>query len=223
MSSKSRFAVVLSGCGVFDGSEIHEAVLVLLAIDRQGGTYQCFAPDIPQVHVINHLSGQEISESRNVLVESARIARGNIKDLRAYKVTDYDGLIFPGGFGAAKNLSTVAFDGATCKINTEVERAIRETRAAGKPIGALCIAPTLIAKVLGAVEVTIGQDPDCTVMVEKMGAHHQDTSHGEVCTDPETRVVTTPCYMLESTISQIATGAENIVQTMIELSQELYQ
>ncbi len=218
MSHKFRFAVVLSGCGVFDGSEIHEATLVLLAIDRLECTYQCFAPDMPQFHVINHLTGQEMSERRNVLVESARIARGHIKDLRAYAVADYDGLIFPGGFGAAKNLSTVAFDGETCKINVEVERVIKHTILARKPIGALCISPTLIAKVLGTVDVTIGQDQRFSVLVEKMGAHHRKTNHGEVCTDYEAKVVTSPCYMLESTISQIANGAENVVKTMIELS-----
>ncbi len=219
MSEKFSFAVVLSGCGVFDGSEIHEATLVLLAIDRLGCTYQCFAPDMQQFHVINHLTGQEMSERRNVLVESARIARGHIKDLRTYAVADYDGIIFPGGFGAAKNLSTVAFDGATCKVHVEVERVLKETRAARKPIGALCISPTLVAHVLGTVDVTIGQDQSFSVLIEKMGAHHRKTSHGEVCTDYEAMVVTSPCYMLESTISQIATGAENVVKTMIELKE----
>ncbi len=220
MSGQSKFAVVLSGCGVFDGTEIHEAVLTLLAIDRQGGTCQCFAPDIFQTHVINHLTSQEMPESRNVLVESARIARGNVKDLRDYKAADHDGLIFPGGFGAAKNLSSVAFDGAACKVNTEVERAIRETRAAGKPIGALCISPTLLARVLGEVAVTIGQDPSFAAVVERMGARHQDTRHGEVCVDARAKVVTTPCYMLESTIDQIATGAENVVKAMMTLNRE---
>ena len=217
MSGTFKFAVVLSGCGVFDGSELHEAVLVLLAIDRLGGTYQCFAPDIPQVHVINHLTGQEMPENRHVLIESARIARGQIKDLRTYMAADYEGLIFPGGFGVAKNLSTVAFDGATCSVNSEIERAIIETRQANKPIGALCISPTLIAKVLGPVDVTIGQDQSFAVLVEKMGAHHRKTSHGEVCIDFEAKVVTSPCYMLDSTISHIATGAENVVKSMIEL------
>lgn len=217
MHSKPRFAVVLSGCGVFDGTEIHEAVLTLLAIDRQGGAYRCFAPDVLQAHVINHLTSQEMSESRNVLIESARIARGEIEDLRMYQAVDYDGLIFPGGFGAAKNLSTIAFDGTACKINTEVERAIRETRAVGKPIGALCISPTLMAKVLGEVTVTIGQDPNFATMIEKMGARHQITHHGEVCVDTKAKVVTAPCYMLESTVGQIAVSAEHVVKTMIEL------
>ena len=212
-----KFAVVLSGCGVFDGAEIHEAVLTLLAIDRQGGSFQCFAPDMPQAHVINHLTGQEMPETRNVLVESARIARGAIKNLRDYKAAEYDGLIFPGGFGAAKNLSSVAFDGAACKVNVEVERAIRETRAAAKPIGALCISPTLLAKVLGAVDVTIGQDPGFAAVIAKMGGHHQNKGHGEVCIDATAKVVTTPCYMLESTIGQIASGAENVVAAMMQL------
>ena len=159
-------------------------------------------------------------EHRNVLVESARIARGHINDLRSYAAADYDGLIFPGGFGAAKNLSTVAFDGATCKVDLEVERIIKETIHAKKPIGALCISPTLIAKVLGKVDVTIGQDENCSVLLEKMGAHHRKTNHGEVCIDFAAKVVTSPCYMLESTIAQIATGAENVVKAMIELKED---
>lgn len=217
MSGKAKFAVVLSGCGVFDGAEIHEAVLTLLAIDRLGASYQCYAPDIAQAHVINHLTGQEMPESRNVLIESARIARGAVTDLRAYHADGYDGLVFPGGFGAAKNLSSFAFDGPACTVNPEVERAIRETRAAGKPIGALCIAPAVVAKVLGGVTLTIGQDIGTSAAIEKMGAHHTLAHHGEVVIDQAARLVTTPCYMLESTIGQIATGAENVIKAMLAM------
>lgn len=217
MTGKRKVAVVLSGCGVYDGTEIHEAVLTLLALDRRGASYQCFAPDIPQVHVINHLTGQESGESRNVLVESARIARGNVKALHAYNPADFDGIIFPGGFGAAKNLSSFAFDGPSCTVNPDVDRAIQGTRAAGKPIGALCISPAVMAKVLGGVDLTIGDDPGTAAALEKLGAHHKTAKHGEVVVDKATKLVTTPCYMLNSTIGQIATGADNVVAAMLEL------
>ena len=213
---KKKFAVVLSGCGVFDGAEIHEATLTMLAIMKNGGIYQCFAPDIPQYHVINHLTGEEMNESRNVLVESARIARGNIKPLSEYKAADYDALIFPGGFGAAKNLSTVAFDGADAKVNSEVERVIKETLAMHKPIGALCIAPAVVAKVIEGVEVTIGNDAGTAETIEKMGGKHVVTTHGEVVHDHRYNVFTTPCYMLDATIVDINTGATNVVKEMMK-------
>ena len=153
MNRKPKIAVVLSGCGVFDGAEIHESVLTLLAINRQGGEYQCFAPDVPQAHVIDHRSGKETGETRNVLTESARIARGKIEDLAAFRAEDYDALMFPGGFGAAKNLSSFAFDGPDCIVQKDVSAAIAAMRAAGKPIGALCISPAIMAKVMGDVEL----------------------------------------------------------------------
>ena len=210
-----KFAVVLAGSGVFDGAEIHEATFTLYSIMKHGGTYQCFAPDIPQYHVVNHITGEEMDESRNVLIEAARIARGNIKDLNEFKADDYDALIFPGGFGAAKNLSTVAFDGSDASVNPEVERAVNEMLDKGKPIGALCIAPAFIAKIIGDVTVTIGQDKDTIEAIEKMGATHEETNHGEVIIDEDRLVFTTPCYMLDATILDIADGADNIVKEMM--------
>jgi len=211
-----KFAVVLSGCGVFDGAEIHEATLTLLAIMKNGGTYQCFAPDIYQHHVINHLTGKEINERRNVLVESARIARGNIKPLNEFKAENFDAIIFPGGFGAAKNLSTVAFDGADAKINSEVERAVKEMHKLGKPIGALCISPAVIAAIIAdKVEVTIGNEKETAEAIEKMGGKHMNTTHGEVVYDKKHNVFTTPCYMLDATILDIEKGAMNVVGKMI--------
>jgi enhancing lycopene biosynthesis protein 2 len=212
---KKKFAVVLSGCGVYDGAEIHEATLTMLAIMQNGGVYQCFAPDIKQYHVINHLTGEEMNESRNVLIESARIARGNIKPLTEYNPADFDALIFPGGFGVAKNLSTIAFDGPNAKVNPEVERAIKETLAKKKPIGALCISPALVAKVIEGVEVTIGNDPGTAQAIEKMGGKHIVTTHGEVVHDHKYNVFTTPCYMLDATIVDIYTGASNVVKEMM--------
>lgn len=217
MSAQKKFAIVLSGCGVYDGAEIHEATMTMLAIMENGGVYEIFAPDIPQHHVINHLTGEEMNETRNVLVESARIARGKIKPMSSYRANDFDALIFPGGFGAAKNLSTFAFDGVNCKVNEEVKDAILSTAKAGKPLGALCISPVLMAKVFGDVELTIGQDKDTSEAIEAMGAHHRITTHGEVIVDQKYKLATTPCYMLDATILQIAAGARNIVKTMTEM------
>lgn len=212
-----KFAVVLSGNGVFDGAEIHEATLTLYAIAKKGASYEIFAPDIPQHHVINHITGEEMDETRNVLIESARIARGNIRALSEFSGKDFDGLIFPGGYGAAKNLSSFAFDGVDCKVNPDVENAIREMISLGKPVGALCISPVILAKVLGDVELTIGQDADTAEAVQKMGATHIKTSHGEVVVDEKYKVVTSPCYMLDANIAQIGEGALNVVGAMLKL------
>ncbi|HON18505.1 MAG TPA: isoprenoid biosynthesis glyoxalase ElbB [Salinivirgaceae bacterium] len=212
-----KFAVILAGCGVYDGAEIHESVLTLLAIDELGCQYELFAPDIAQLHVVNHLTGKSTDEKRNVLVESARIARGKIKNLLEYKPNDFDGIIFPGGFGVAKNLFSFAIDGIDCTVNPIVEKAIKDTHRAAKPIGALCISPVLIAKVIGNVEITIGNDPGTAEAVKAMGAKHKETKHGEIVVDAKNKVVTTPCYMLQSTISQIYKGAYNLVEAMIKL------
>lgn len=213
-----KIAVVLAGNGFYDGAEIHESTLTLLAIARRGAKYQCFAPDVEQAHVVNHLNGEEMDEKRNVLVEAARIARGNIKALSEYKADDFDALIFPGGFGAAKNLCTFAFDGVDCKVNPEVERAVRSTVVAEKPIGALCISPVFVTKILGDVKVTIGQDEGTLQAIENMGGVHEKTSHGEIVVDNKYKVVTTPCYMLDSTIDQIADGAEVVVDKILEMA-----
>ncbi len=212
-----NFAIVLSGCGVFDGAEIHEATLSMLAISRQGGAYQAFAPNIQQHHVINHLTGDKMDESRNVLVESARIARGKIMELKEFKAEEFDGLLFPGGFGAAKNLSSWAFDGAEASILPELEGAIRGMVEQNKPIGALCISPVILAKVLGKVRLTIGDDEGTVKAVESAGATHVQTTHGQVVVDSKFKVVTTPCYMLDANIAQIADGANNVVKAMMEL------
>lgn len=213
--SKKRFAVVLSGCGVYDGAEIHEATMALYAIARNGGVYQVFAPDMEQHHVINHLTGEEMPEKRNVLVESARIARGNAKPLSELRTEEFDALIFPGGFGAAKNLSTWAFDGPLAKINPDVERVIADMHKAKKPIGALCIAPVLLAKLIKGASVTIGSDKDTAQAIEQVGAKHSATSHGQVTVDMDNMLFTTPCYMLDATIVDIANGADAVVTEMM--------
>ena len=212
-----KFAVLLSGCGVFDGAEIHEATLSLLAIVKQGGSYEIFAPDTKMHHVINHITGEEMEETRNVLVESARIARGQIRDLKQFNPASFDGLLLPGGFGAAKNLSTWAFEGADASVLPEVAEAIEGMIALKKPLGALCISPVILAKVLGKVHLTIGDDESTIDAVESLGAKHVYTTHGEVVVDPDHLLVTTPCYMLDATIDQIADGANNLVDAMIKL------
>jgi enhancing lycopene biosynthesis protein 2 len=214
---KKTFAVILSGCGHQDGSEIHEATLTLWAIHKNGAEFQCYAPDIKQHHVLNHITGQEMNEKRNVLVESARIARGKIASLATFSPESADALIIPGGFGAAKNLSSYAFDGAKCTVNDDVATTIKAMHIAGKPIGALCIAPVILAKVLGDVTLTIGQDPGTAENLAAMGARHQPTMPGEIVIDRERKIVSTPCYMLNSRINQIADGADKLVLAMLEL------
>jgi len=213
-----KFAVVLAGCGVYDGAEIHEAVMTLLAIVNNGGEYQVFAPNVMQHHVINHLTGDIMRESRNVLVESARIARGKIKPLIDYRVEDFDALIFPGGFGVAKNLCSYAFDNIDMKIDRVVEKAVKDTYAAGKPIGALCISPVLITRILGKVEVTIGNDPATAADIKAMGGDHTVTKNGEIIIDRKNKLVTSPCYMLDATVSDIATGTDKTVKALISLA-----
>lgn len=217
MEKKKKFAVVLAGCGVFDGSEIHEATMTLYAIMKNQGEYEIFAPDIQQYHVINHISGEEINESRNVLIESARIARGKVRKLDDFIAMDFDAIVFPGGFGVAKNLSTFAFDGADCQVNKEVERAIKEMVKSGKPIGALCISPVVMAKILEKPVLTIGQDEGTIKALESMGATHKTSEHGEIVVDEKYKLVTTPCYMLDANILHIAEGADAVIKAIFRL------
>jgi len=212
-----KFALILSGCGVFDGTEIHEAVLAMYAIAKHGAKYEIFAPDIDQHHVINHLSGEAVEEQRNVLVESARIARGKISPLSDFEPDAVDGLLLPGGFGAAKNLSDWAFQGSDAVVNEDLSAAVKGMVALGKPVGALCIAPVLVARILGDVQVTIGDDSGTIDALRAVGAEHVETTHGEVVVDEKYKVVTTPCYMLDATIDQIGESAENVVQAMMEI------
>ena len=218
MNTQKKIAVILAGCGVFDGAEIHEATLTLYSIMKQGATYEIFAPNVKQANVVNHITGEEMQEERNVLVESARIARGAIKDLKEYKAADFDALVLPGGFGAAKNLSSFAFDGAEMTVNADVETAIKATVEAKKPIGALCIAPVIMAKLFPNVGVTIGKDEGTATAIEQMGGAHHETTHGEVIVDNEYKIATTPCYMLDANILQIAEGADNVVKEVLDMA-----
>ncbi|MFQ5432544.1 MAG: isoprenoid biosynthesis glyoxalase ElbB [Nitrospinota bacterium] len=213
-----KIGVILSGCGFKDGAEIQESVLTLLAIQKNNAEYLCFSPDIPQHHVTNHLTGESSDESRNVLVESARIARGKISPLSDFKPSDVDALILPGGLGAATNLSTFAFEGGDCTVNEEVASAIRGMVEAKKPIGALCIAPAIMAKLLDGVELTIGSDKGTAEALEGMGAKHKNAGFSDIVIDEKYRLVTTPCYMLDSKVTYIAEGAENLVKAVLAMT-----
>ncbi len=224
MTSQIKFAVILSGCGVYDGSEIHEAVTTLLAIDKSGNEYTCFAPNIEQSKTINYVSGivdtlRGDDGNRNVMNESARIARGNIFDLKDFKAQDFDCIVFPGGMGAISNLSDIAEKGMNCILQDDVKSAIEESHNNGLIIGAMCIAPMLIACALGnkGVCVTIGNDKKLIQEIAKTGATHKICSATDVCVDEELRVVTTPCYMLAKSITEVAQGTENLIKTMIDL------
>jgi len=215
-----QIGVLLSGCGVFDGTEIHEAVLTLLFLDRAGARIVCMAPDVDQHHVVNHLLQKDNDERRNALVESARIARGDIRALHEVQAEDLDALILPGGFGAAKNLSDFAFKGSEARVHPDVERIIRAMAAAQKPIGAICIAPAVVARVLSdrAPLVTIGNDVGTARAIEVMGARHADRLVEEICVDPDNRLVTTPAYMLGPGIKDVARGIEKLVAKVLEMA-----
>ena len=218
-----KIGVVLSGCGVFDGSEIHEAVITLLAIDRAGAEAVCMAPNMEQMHVVNHLTGEPApGEKRNVLVESARIARGKIRNIKDVKAAELDALIFPGGFGAAKNLCDFAVKGPACDIHPEVARLVREIVQAKKPLGAVCIAPALVAKVLGddqlAHQLTIGTDRDTAKALEAMGSTHEACPVSEFIIDRRNKLVSTPAYMLAGRIGEAAEGIEKTVKALLEMA-----
>ena len=216
-----KVAVILSGCGVYDGAEIHESVITLLRLDQRGAQVQCFAPNIAQLHVINHLTGEEMPESRNVLVESARIARGNVKDLGEARAEDFDALIVPGGFGSAKNLSNFAIEGAGCTVQPEVLALAEAFAEAGKPVGLICISPALAAKIYGpGVTCTIGTDTDTAAAVTKMGGTHEDCLVTDIVEDTARRLVSTPAYMLAQNISEAASGINKLVDRVLELTHE---
>jgi len=216
-----KVAVILSGSGVYDGAEIHESVITLLRLDQRGAQVQCFAPNIAQLHVINHLTGEEMPETRNVLVESARIARGNIKDIREADVEDFDALIVPGGFGAAKNLSNFAVEGAGCSVQPQVLELAEAFAEAGKPVGLMCISPALAAKIYGpGVTCTIGNDADTATAMNKMGASHEDCAVTDIIEDKARKLVTTPAYMLAQNISEAASGINKLVDRVLELTHE---
>jgi enhancing lycopene biosynthesis protein 2 len=218
----TKVGIVLSGCGVYDGTEIHEAVCSMLALQQAGASYQCLAPNIPQHHVVNHLTGDVMDERRNVLVESARIARGDILALDEISVHDYDAFFFPGGFGAAKNLSTFALHGAKCAVNPEVAGLVRQAHAAGIPLGFVCIAPVLPAAILGAEAptLTIGTDADTAGAIELLGGSHVQCPVKEAVVDHDNRIVTSPAYMTAGTVTEVYESIRAAVNNLLLLITE---
>lgn len=224
-----KVAVVLSGCGVFDGAEIHESVLLLLALNQRGYLVTCFAPDKDQHHVINHLTGEEMPEKRNIRVEAARIARGQVESLSSLHAKDYDALCFPGGFGAAKNLSTWAFDGPSAKVDPEVQRVVLEFVDAKKPILATCIAPATLAKALEKsgrhVRLTVGNTAKpssngvaaVSAGMKQVGAIPVECEVDKVVVDEAHKIITTPCYMMDVGIASIHHGIQQAVEALNRL------
>lgn len=224
-----KIGVIFSGSGVFDGTEIHEGVFTLLSIKKTGGEAVCYAPDVDQHHVINHITGEEMNEKRNMLVESARIARGEIQSLDKFNASDIDALILPGGFGAAKNLTKWAFSGPDGEINAQVKDAIVSMVKAGKPVGGLCMGPTVIAKALEgsgvAASLTVGTTEEASPYeigaisqgMEKAGAKAAMKNINEVEVDKENKIVTAPCYMMEADILQVRNNVQKAVDELVKL------
>lgn len=216
-----RIAVILSGCGVYDGAEIQEAVFTLLALDEAGAKYQCCAPDIAQRDVINHLTGEPTGETRNVLQEAARIARGNIVPLSEIKAEDYAGVMLPGGFGAAKNLCDYAHAGAGARVDATLQQLLRDFHDAGKPIAAVCISPVILASAFSGVltpQLTIGNDPVTAGHIESWGARHADCPVTEFIVDTKNKIVTSPAYMLEATPAKVYDGIKKTVNALLSMT-----
>lgn len=224
-----KIAILLSGSGVYDGSEIQEAIFTMLAIEEAGAEYMCIGIDKDQHHVINHLTGEEMNEKRNMLVESARIARGDIKNIKDVEIRDFDALVIPGGFGNAKNLSSWAFDGATGKILDEVKLLLVNCINAGKPIAALCVSPILIAKALEGSDLhphlTMGTTQNTSPYsisefhegLESVGATTSEKNLGEIEIDSNLKIISAPCYMMDATISEIRKNIQAAIQALVKL------
>jgi enhancing lycopene biosynthesis protein 2 len=216
-----KVGVVLSGCGVMDGSEIHEATLILYFLDKLGANAVCMAPNKDQTDVIDHVTSKATGEKRNVMVEAARIARGKISDVKSVSADDLDAIILPGGFGAAKNLCSFAAEGVHCHIDEDIARLLKEMNGHKKPIGALCIAPALIARLFGreiSPELTIGNDAGTAEALENMGARHVAANTDAIVVDMRNKIVTTPCYMTAQSIKDVGTGAEKLVARILDLA-----
>lgn len=220
----THIAVILSGCGVYDGAEIHESVLTLLHLEHQNASYQCFAPDLPQHHVVNHLNGDVMDEQRNVLTEAARIARGQIKPLSSLHAEDFDAVILPGGFGAAKNLSNFASAGAQAKLLPQLKQVLTNFIVAKKPLGFICIAPAMIPllftdhAVNSQVTLTIGHDQTTAESITAMGGQHITCRVQDIVVDHAAKVVSTPAYMLAQSILEANEGIEKLVKAVLELT-----
>lgn len=213
--TKKNFAIILNGCGSMDGSEIHESVSVMYAIDKLGSKYQIFAPDIEQYQVVDHLNKKVMPEKRNCMIEAARIARGNVMNIKNLKASDYDALIFPGGSGSAYNIFTYMTDGENFSVRDDISHIILDFHKEGKPIGAMCISPLMIAKVINGVTVTMGKDIVTSKIVESMGGHVCPANNGEVVFDKKNNIFSVPCYMLNARISDIFEDAVQLISNIL--------
>ena len=218
--ANKKVGVLLSGCGVFDGAEIHEAVLTMLFLDQQGADIICMAPDINQAHVVNHITQKEMDETRNVMVEAARIARGEIKNLADVTADQLDALILPGGFGAAKNLSEFAFKGPGGGVNDQVKRILGEMIDTGKVIGALCIAPATVGMALKEKEptMTVGKEEGVIGALASIGVKHELCGVNDIAVDEANKIVTSPAYMLGPGIKDVAVGIEKLVTKVLSMA-----
>ncbi|MGB3724444.1 MAG: isoprenoid biosynthesis glyoxalase ElbB [Glaciecola sp.] len=213
-----NIAIILSGCGVFDGSEIQEAVLTMLYVAKSGASYTCFAPNIEQMHTLDHITGNEMAETRNVMVEASRIARGNITDIDELNVNDFDAVLLPGGFGVAKNLSNFATAGAECSVESTTLKALKAFAQAGKPAGYICIAPAIVPLVYGnEAKSTIGCDEATAKAIEEMGGEHVECTVNNVVIDKDNKLVSTPAYMLAESILEADEGIKNLVSEVLNL------
>ena len=213
-----KVAVILSGCGVYDGSEVNEAVLSLLHIAKAGASYQCFAPDIMQMHTINHLSGEEMTPNRNALIEAARIARGDVKPVTELDEAEFDALILPGGFGAAKNLSDFAVKGSDAQLQADVLKACKAFATIKKPAGYMCISPALVPLIYPkGSQTTIGHDQDTANVIEALGAEHINCRVDNIVIDEQNKLVTTPAYMLAESILEADAGIEKLVTNVLKM------
>lgn len=221
-----RVALVLAGCGVYDGTEIHEASAILVHLSRGGASVKMFAPNINQMHVVDHLKGSPTEEKRNVLVESARLARGEIQDLSQLNVKEHDAIIFPGGFGAAKNLCTWAVQGKDCSVNDQVKATLQAFHGEGKPIGLCCISPVLAAKVFPGCEVTVGHDkderspdvPGTAEAITQLGCKHVCKTVSETHVDQKNKLVTTCAFMCKAPLHEVFDGIGAMVQDVLKLA-----
>lgn len=215
-----KVAVVLSGCGFKDGSEITEAVSSLICLSEFGAKYACFAPSIDITPTAHSAKFSNLSGTRNVLEESARICRGEIKDIKELKEDDFDAVVFPGGFGAAKNLCDWATKGSSCSVVPEVSRVIKTFFQASKPIGAICIAPALVAKVLGpeGVNLTIGEDAETAKEIEKTGAKHIKCGVEDYVSDRDHKILSTPAYMYNAKPHEVFTGIRRLIKELVEMA-----
>ena len=219
VSEMKKVAVILSGCGVFDGSEIHEAVSTLLALDQAGACYQCFAPNVAQTRVVNHLTQETKNETRNALEEAARIARGNIVDIKKANAHDFDAAIYPGGHGAALSLCDFGKKGVDMTVNADVLSFAQAMKKAGKPQGFICIAPAMISTIYGSgIEHTIGNDAATAEKITTMGGRHIACSVTQTVIDKKNKVVSTPAYMLATRIGEVFAGVKQLVEDVLAIS-----